>query len=94
MMQSGTDQLSRSLETTSYARWAKRLSLLIVLVLVDLGMVLLGFRMAYVVRFETGAGWFFQHQGSQLDFYQHLVFLFAPLWIIIFGLFGLYDFKN
>ena len=94
MMQSGTDQLSRSLETTSYARWAKRLSLLIVLVLVDLGMVLLGFRMAYVVRFEAGAGWFFQHQGSQLDFYQHLVFLFAPLWIIIFGLFGLYDFKN
>jgi exopolysaccharide biosynthesis polyprenyl glycosylphosphotransferase len=57
-------------------------------------MVLLGFRIAYVVRFEAGVSWFFQHQGSQLDFYQHLVFLFAPLWIIIFGLFGLYDFKN
>jgi exopolysaccharide biosynthesis polyprenyl glycosylphosphotransferase len=94
MMQTGTDQLSRSLKTTAYPRWAKRLSLLIALILVDLAMVLLGFRMAYVVRFEAGVSWFFQPQVSQLDFYQHLVFLFAPLWVIIFGVFGLYDFKN
>jgi exopolysaccharide biosynthesis polyprenyl glycosylphosphotransferase len=93
-MQTGTDQLSRSFETTVYPRWAKRLSILTTLVFVDLVTVLLGFRLAYAIRFEADMSWFFQHQRSPLDFYQHLVFLFAPLWIIIFVLFGLYDFKN
>ena len=94
MMQIGTDQWARSLGITVYLRWAKRLALLVGLVFIDLAMVLLGFRLAYAIRFDTGVSWFFQHQNSQLDFYQHLVFLFAPLWIIIFVLFGLYDFKN
>ncbi len=94
MMQIGTDQWARSLGITVYLRWAKRLALLVGLVFVDLAMVLLGFRLAYAIRFDTEVSWFFQHQSSQLDFYQHLVFLFAPLWIIIFVLFGLYEFKN
>jgi hypothetical protein len=76
------------------ARWAERVLLLSALTIVDLAMVLLGFWLAYLVRFETNLSLFYLHEVSQLDFYQHLVFLFAPVWLIIFRIFGLYEFKH
>ena len=93
-MQARTNQLTRPLEAVINPRWARRFSLMSVLVIVDLAMVLLGFWLAYTIRFEAGLSWFYQHETSPVDFYQRLVFLLAPLWIIIFWLFGLYDFKN
>ncbi|MFQ5578605.1 MAG: sugar transferase, partial [Anaerolineae bacterium] len=57
-------------------------------------MVGLGFWLAYIVRFEMGFSWTFQPELAPLDFYQRLVILLVPAWVIVFGLFGLYDFKN
>ncbi|MBE7474413.1 MAG: sugar transferase [Anaerolineae bacterium] len=57
-------------------------------------MVLLGFWLAYAIRFQIGFVWFYRHEVVPTDFYQNLVFLIAPAWIIVFRLFGLYDFKN
>lgn len=75
------------------ARWAERVLLLSVLTIADLGMVLLGFWLAYLIRFETNLSLFYVHEVSQLDFYQRLVFFFAPVWLIVFRMFGLYEFK-
>ena len=92
-MQARTGQLARPLGVTINP-WTKRISLLALLVVIDIGMVFLGFRLAYNLRFETGLPWSFQPEVLPLQFYQHLVLFFAPLWVIVFWLFGLYDFKN
>lgn len=86
-------QLSGPLPVAINARWAERLLLSIALTVVDLTMVLGGFWLAYTLRFEVGISLFYQHQVSPLDFYSRLVFLLAPAWLIVFWLFGLYDFK-
>jgi FlaA1/EpsC-like NDP-sugar epimerase len=87
-------QLSSPLRVAGNARWAERILLLTILIIVDLAMILLGFWLAYVLRFEISFSWFYQHQQSQLDFYRWLVVLMAPFWIGVFGLFGLYDFRR
>jgi exopolysaccharide biosynthesis polyprenyl glycosylphosphotransferase len=89
-----TYQLASSLRVAVNARWAERLLLLIFLVAVDLGTIFFGFWLAYVLRFEASFSWFYQHEVAPLDFYRRLVFLLTPIWIIVFALFGLYDFKN
>ncbi len=76
------------------ARWTERLLLLFVLTITDIFMVLIGFWLAYIVRFEMGLSIFYQHQVSQLDFYRFLVFLFTPMWVLVFSMFGLYNVKN
>ncbi|MCK6628696.1 MAG: sugar transferase [Anaerolineae bacterium] len=93
-MTQATYQLASPLPVAINARWAERLLLIIVLTCLDLVMVSLGFSLAYVIRFEIGFSWFYQHEVAPGEFYKSLVFLFAPAWIIIFRLFGLYDFKN
>jgi exopolysaccharide biosynthesis polyprenyl glycosylphosphotransferase len=93
-MTQATYQLANPLPVAINARWAERLLLVIVLTFVDLAMVVSGFWLAYAIRFEIGIAWFYQHEVPPTDFYQNLVFLIAPAWIIVFRLFGLYDFKN
>lgn len=68
--------------------------LLFSLVLIDLLMVGLGFWLAYMIRFETNLSLFYQYETSAIDFYQRLVFFLIPAWMIVFRVFGLYDFKN
>jgi exopolysaccharide biosynthesis polyprenyl glycosylphosphotransferase len=71
--------------------------LMFCLVLVDLAMVGIAFRMAFYLRFESELLepiWVFLPASTPDIFYQTLVFGLIPLWIIIFWLFGLYDFKN
>lgn len=75
-------------------RGGKRFFLLTSLIFIDLMMTLLGFWLAYILRFEASFSWFYQHEGSQLGHYQWLVFLLALIWIGIFAIFGLYNFKN
>ena len=94
MIQSRTDQLALPLGIAVNAGWLRRALLAATLAVTDLLMVLLGFQLAYLLRFESSIPWFFHHQASQLEFYQGLIFLFAPLWLVIFGAFGLYQFKN
>jgi exopolysaccharide biosynthesis polyprenyl glycosylphosphotransferase len=93
-MTQATYQLANPLPVAINARWAERLLLIIGLVCLDLTMVLLGFWLAYAIRFDIGFVWFYRHEVVPTDFYQNLVFLIAPAWIIVFRLFGLYDFKN
>jgi exopolysaccharide biosynthesis polyprenyl glycosylphosphotransferase len=77
------------------SQWTSRLLLLALLVATDLLTILVGFWLAYLIRFEAGISWWaYQHETSPIDFYQGFVFLFAPLWVVVFGLFGLYEFKN
>lgn len=93
-MTQATYQLANPLPVAINARWAERLLLVIVLAGLDLAMVLSGFWLAYLIRFEIGFGWFYKNEVIPTDFYQNLVFFIAPAWIIVFRLFGLYDFKN
>jgi exopolysaccharide biosynthesis polyprenyl glycosylphosphotransferase len=85
--------LSGPLPVAVNARWAEKLLLSIALTAVDLGMVLLGFRLAYALRFEAGISWLYQPEVAPLDFYSRFVFLLAPAWLILFRAFGMYDFK-
>jgi exopolysaccharide biosynthesis polyprenyl glycosylphosphotransferase len=85
--------LSGSLPVAANARWAEHLLLSIALTAVDLIMVLAGFRLAYALRFDTGIPWLYQTEVSVLEFYSSLVFLMAPIWLVVFRLFGLYDFR-
>jgi exopolysaccharide biosynthesis polyprenyl glycosylphosphotransferase len=91
---SGTRPYAASLPVTVNARWAEGLLLSLALTAVDLLAVLGGFRLAYTLRFETGLTWLYQHEVAPLDFYAYLVLFLAPIWIVVFRTFGLYDFRN
>src|SRR5262245_58163248 len=93
--QANTFKVSGTTPMMINSQWASRLSLMALLVATDLITILAGFWLAYLMRFEAGITWWAYHpETSPIDFYQGFVFLFAPLWIIVFGLFGLYEFKN
>ena len=85
--------LSGPLPVAINARWAERLLLSYALTAVDVVMILSGFRLAYALRFEVGISWFAQHEESPIGFYVRLILLLVPVWLIVFRLFGLYDFK-
>ncbi len=75
---------------------AGRILLFISLVLVDLGMFIFSFRLAYAMRFEMTALkflWLYQEEQST-EFYVSLILILVPLWMLVFWLFGLYDLKN
>ncbi len=89
-----THPLTGPLPVAINARWAERILLSVGLTLIDLITVTLGFGLAYVLRFEADFPWNYQYNGSPLPFYQSLIFLLVPIWLIVFRLFGLYDFKH
>jgi exopolysaccharide biosynthesis polyprenyl glycosylphosphotransferase len=64
------------------------------LVISDLGMVGLGFKAAYHFRFDLGFGVFFEHVTPNLEFYQRLILILLPVWLLIFAILGLYDRQN
>lgn len=76
------------------ARWAERILLLMLLVMVDVLMIGIGFLLAYFIRFESFISFTYQPDGSPIQFYQMVVFALLPVWIVIFWAFGLYEFKN
>lgn len=61
------------------------------LVLVDVIMLGLAFRLAYYLRFELSFAIFFQDLEPNLRFYQNLVTFLIPTLLLIFMLLGLYD---
>lgn len=91
-----TVQLTDSLPVAIGNNWTKRAGLIAALVAADIFTVLLGFWLAYLVRFETGVSWFYQHETLTAlhDFYQQFVFFLIPVWVVVFAVFGLYDPKN
>jgi len=92
--QANTYQFASPLQVAVNARWAERLLLWTFLIGLDVAMILAGFWLAYLLRFETSLTWFYQHEVPPQNYYQWLIVLLAPIWIGIFALFGLYDFKN
>lgn len=93
-MRQAAYQLANPLPVAINARWAERLLLTSVLVILDWLMILFGFWLAYAIRFEAGLSWAYQPNEAPTDYYQYLVFFVAPVWLIVFRLFGLYDFRN
>jgi exopolysaccharide biosynthesis polyprenyl glycosylphosphotransferase len=87
-------QLTGPLPVAINARWAERILLTIALTAVDLIMVLVGFQLAYNLRFEAGINWLYRHDQSPFGLYLSLEFLLVPIWIIVFRVFGMYDFKH
>jgi exopolysaccharide biosynthesis polyprenyl glycosylphosphotransferase len=86
-------QLSGPLPVAINARWAEKALLSIALVALDLAMILAGFWLAYTLRFELGIIWFYQHTQPPTPFYSRIALALVPVWLIIFRMFGLYDFK-
>jgi len=61
------------------------------LVLSDIVMAGFAFRLAYIIRFELSLGIFYQNIKPHFDFYQRLMLVLIPAWLIIFLVLGLYD---
>jgi exopolysaccharide biosynthesis polyprenyl glycosylphosphotransferase len=61
------------------------------LVASDIIMASIAFRLAYYFRFELSLSIFFQNQKAGIHFYQQVVMILIPIWIVIFYLMGLYD---
>ena len=68
--------------------------LIAVLVLSDCILLGFAFRLAYFVRFEVGIPYFQQGAFDSIPFYQRLVLILIPLWLIIYGVTGAYDRKK
>ncbi|MSP11767.1 MAG: sugar transferase [Chloroflexi bacterium] len=52
----------------------------------------LAFTLAYAVRFYAPVSWF--QEGNSSITYSNLVFSLIPLWLVVFAIFGLYDYAN
>ncbi|HJW89807.1 MAG TPA: sugar transferase [Anaerolineales bacterium] len=61
------------------------------LIISDILMSGLAFRLAYFIRFELSLDIFYQNLNPSIAFYQRLVIIFIPVWLIVFALLGLYD---
>jgi exopolysaccharide biosynthesis polyprenyl glycosylphosphotransferase len=52
------------------------------------------FRLAYAIRFDLNVGVFQENAVPSLPFYQTIVMLLIPTWLVIYSLYGLYNPKN
>lgn len=77
--------------TRSVPRHLQWRGYLIALLLSDLVMIGLAFRLSYAVRFELPLDIFYQNLKALLPFYQQMVAILIPAWIILFYALGLYD---
>lgn len=75
----------------NYLQWRV---LLVVLLLSDVMTLGFAFRLAYFVRFEIGLTIFQAGAFDSMVFYQRLVMILIPLWVVILGLGGAYDRKK
>jgi exopolysaccharide biosynthesis polyprenyl glycosylphosphotransferase len=64
------------------------------LVISDLLMLSLAFRVAYWVRFELNLPFFQLEIVPSIRYYERLVFIIIPVWLAIFAIMGLYNRQN
>ena len=64
------------------------------LIVTDVIMIGLAFRLAYFIRFELSLGIFQLDVVPIIGFYRSLVYIMIPLWIFIFKIMGLYNRQN
>jgi len=84
---------AQTMPIVTNARWAEKHLLRLMLAMVDTVAIGAGFMLAYLLRFEANIQVFYQPAESPLPFYSYLVFWLIPLWLVVFGLFRLYDFE-
>ena len=68
--------------------------LTVILLLSDFFLIGLAFRLAYFIRFDLDLEIFRPGANDSIIFYQRLVMILIPLWLIIFGTAGGYDRKK
>jgi exopolysaccharide biosynthesis polyprenyl glycosylphosphotransferase len=61
------------------------------LVVLDILMLGMAFRLAYYLRFEIGIDFFFQNLEPEFVFYQNVVTFMIPALLVVFMVLGLYD---
>ncbi len=66
----------------------------IILILSDLLMLSIAFRLAYFIRFEMSLPIFNLDGYSSVGFYQKVIMILMPLWLLVFAVEGLYDRKK
>lgn len=66
----------------------------VALILMDVFMTTLAFRLAYILRFEVPFSFFDKRAVVAIDYYDVLVGLSSGLWLLIFALNGLYSQQN
>lgn len=66
----------------------------IALVLLDLFLIFLAFRVSYLLRFEAGINFFKESVIPHVPFYVEVMLVSIPLWLIIFAAIGLYHVPN
>jgi hypothetical protein len=64
------------------------------LIAVDVLMLGLAFRAAYLVRFELSIGFFQLEIIPSISYYRGLVLVLVPFWLAIFAVMGLYSRQN
>jgi exopolysaccharide biosynthesis polyprenyl glycosylphosphotransferase len=64
------------------------------LVLNDIVMVGLAFRLAYFIRFDLNLSVFEEQALNSIAFYRLLVFILIPTWLVVFAAVGLYNRQN
>ena len=64
------------------------------LVIGDVSMMAIAFRLAYLIRFDLNLPIFQIEVEPSLSFYQNLVLILIPVWVTIFAAFGLYNRHN
>lgn len=74
-------------------RWQWRL-FLVSLIISDFLMTGIAFRLSYYFRFENPLFFFQQNVLTSFRFYQSLVFVLVPLWLLVFASSGLYNRQN
>ena len=84
--------LSKAERGDALRRWNVHIwewkALIVILIATDLLMVGLAFRVAYWIRFETGLTIFAEALSSKA-YYDRLVLVLTPVWLLIFVVVGL-----
>ncbi len=88
------ESIQTSQRTRLFSRQTQWHVFTISLIILDLLMLLVSFRLAYVFRFEAGLPVFHLEVRPSLTFYLDLIIIVIPVWVCIFLIFGLYNRQN
>lgn len=88
-LQNKIQRVSRSIPLPAQWRLLK-----LVLIFNDMIMAGIAFRLAYFIRFELDLPFFYLESNPEVAFYQRVVLVLIPLWLMIFAAGGLYEREN
>lgn len=97
MKASLTGRLAGSVDSATKVRAINRLQFTLIrfsLVILDLVLIYMAFRVSYGIRFTSGLGIFQESIVPEITHYQDFMWLAIPLWLVIFAGMGLYNHRN